>query len=50
MYWALRMAVKAEVTQLELKITKGYMQKETSAVIRAECEKHRHELAARTRG
>jgi hypothetical protein len=43
MYWALRMAITAAVVQLELKITQGYMQKETCRVIREECERHRHE-------
>ena len=47
LYWALRMAIDAAVTQLELRITQGYMQKTTCRDIREECERHRHEVAAR---
>lgn len=45
-YWAVRMAIKDAVTQLELRVAKAYQSKDTCLTIRTECERHRHELAA----
>ena len=51
LYWAVRMAIRAAVKDLEIEVAKGYMAKETCQRIREECERHRHEVAeAASRG
>ena len=42
-YMVVRMAIRSEVTQLELRITQAYMAKDTCRQIREECERHRAE-------
>jgi len=49
MYWALRMAINAAVTQLELRIMTSYMKQSTCEKIREECERHREASKARAR-
>lgn len=44
-YWAVKTAIRAEVQELELRITKDYMTKASCTAIRADCERHRHEAA-----
>ena len=45
LYWAVRMAIRAAVKDLEIEVAKGYMSKDTCTRIRDECERHRHDLA-----
>ena len=44
-YWAIRIAVRYEVTALELRIAQQYVPVLTCRQIREECERHRHEAA-----
>lgn len=45
MYWAVKTAVKQEVTALELRIREKYMTADSCRAIREECAQHRHESA-----
>lgn len=46
-YCAVRMAIRAEVQALEIRIGKEYVEKETCRAIRADCERY-HAAAAKT--
>lgn len=45
LYWAVRMAIRDAVKDVRLEVAATYMTKTTCDKIRAECERHRHELA-----
>lgn len=40
-YWAVRMAIRAEVSSLELRIGEKYVDKETCKAIREDCDRYR---------
>lgn len=41
LYWAIRTAIRSEVTNLELRVSRDYMSVAACRQIREECERHR---------